>query len=158
MLRLSSWTILGLSISALAGCGGGGGETEEAHEAAAQYAGPIGSSDVARGQEVYSAVCSACHDGGAPQLANIGWDAGRMRQQVREGEDRMPPISEARVSADDLEAVLAYLTTIGAVTDPLPAGGEPTPATEGGEAPVEGATDDAGEADDADTTEEEAFE
>ena len=157
MLRLSSWTILGLSISALAGCGGGG-ETAEAHEAAAQYAGPIGSSDVARGQEVYSAVCSSCHDGGAPQLPNIGWDAARMRQQVREGEDRMPPISEARVSAEDLEAVLAYLTTIGAVTDPLPEGGEPTPATEGGEAPVEGdegATDDAG---DADTTEEEAFE
>lgn len=146
MIRNLKWTVV-LAGAAMMGCGGGGGDdhTEDAHEVSAQYAGEIGSADVAHGEEVYGQVCGVCHNGGAPNLENLGWDAGHMRQQVREGEDRMPPISAARVSDEDLEAVLAYLTTIGAVTGELPGGAAPAePATEGGEeaAPA----DDAGEA------------
>ena len=59
----------------------------------------------------------ACHDGDAPALANIGWSAARMRQQIREGEDNMPPISSNRLSSEELEAVLAHMVTIGAVTE-----------------------------------------
>lgn len=109
----------------LGACGGGGGDTTDGQEASAQYAGPIGSSDVAHGQEVFDQICSGCH--ADHPLGDLGWDPARVRQQIREGSGRMPPIREARVSADDMEAVLAYLATIGAVADE---GG--TPVTAGG--------------------------
>ena len=118
------------ALTLAVGCGGGGGGDTDSHEAAAQYAGPIGSTDAAHGQEVYSATCDACHSDG-PSLENIGWDAARVRQQVREGSGHMPAISESRVSPDDLEAVLAYLVTIGGVAD-----GGGAPATGGGEEPA----------------------
>ncbi len=103
-----------VSAIALGACGGSSGGSSG--DGAAQYAGPIGSSDVARGQEVYESICAGCHSNG-PALENIGWDAARVRQQIREGSGRMPPIRDTRVSAEDMEAVLAYLATIGGVTD-----------------------------------------
>ena len=111
-------TLLGLAAIGItaAGCGGGGGSSTDAHEVAAQYAGAITSTDAAHGQEVYNATCDGCHSSG-PSLENIGWDAARVRQQVREGSGHMPAIRETRVSAEDLEAVLAYLVTIGGVAD-----------------------------------------
>ncbi|MCA9605195.1 MAG: cytochrome c [Myxococcales bacterium] len=118
----------GLSAMVLGACGGGGGEAAGSQEASAEYAGPIGSTDVAHGQEVYDQICAGCHSSG-PSLENIGWSAARVRQQIREGSGRMPPIREARVSADDMEAILAYLATIGGVADE---GGEPA-STGGGE-------------------------
>lgn len=125
-----------LSALALAACGGGGGAgAEEPGEVAAEYQGPIASSDVARGEELFNGICMSCHAGGAPALADIGWEAAAMRRQIRRGEGRMPAITESRLSADDLEAVLAYMVTIGAVR------GE-APATTGGDAP---AGDDASE-------------
>lgn len=121
---------------AFAGCGGGGGGGAGGGTAGgeAAYAGPVGSTDVEHGQARYDAVCASCHNNGAPQLANIGWSPERMRQQIREGDDDMPAISESRLSAEDMEAVLAYLQTIGGVTggsaEPMPASSEGAPAEE----------------------------
>ncbi len=133
MKRLLMTGLVSLAI----GCGGGGGGDTDDREAAAQYAGPVASSDVARGLEVFNATCEACHADG-PALQDIGWEPARVRQQIREGSGHMPSIGESRVSADDLEAVLAYLVTIGAVADEgsvPPTGGGEAPAAE--EAPAE---------------------
>lgn len=110
--RLFMVCVSAIALGACGGASGGGGTSD----GAAQYAGPIGSSDVARGQEVYESICAGCHSNG-PALENLGWDAARVRQQIREGSGRMPPIRETRVSAEDMEAVLAYLATIGGVVD-----------------------------------------
>ena len=111
---------------ALTACGGGGAESgsdgdgdgdgTSGGEVAAQYAGPVQSTDAAGGEELFQAACAPCHDEG-PNLANIGWEAGRVRQQVREGTDQMRPVPESRVGAEDLETILAYLQSIGAVTE-----------------------------------------
>ncbi len=138
MLRYSfAWAVLVVA----AGCGGGGGgDAEHAGEVAAEYQGPIRSSDTARGEELYNGICMSCHSGGAPALDDIGWEPGALRQQVRQGEGRMPAISESRLSADDLEAILAYMVTIGAAH-----GDAAAPATTGDEAPADDAAGDLGE-------------
>ncbi len=118
---------IGAALSAalaLAACGGGGGGgsteggggTETTTGGESQYAGPITSTDTAHGESRFNGVCASCHNNGAPALANIAWTAEHMRQQIREGSAQMPAIREARLSAADMEAVLAYLQTIGAVT------------------------------------------
>lgn len=136
MARINAWTIMALAGATLIGCGGGGGGEAEEADDVASYDGPIASTDVARGEQVYNDVCMACHAGGAPALDNIGWDPARMRHQIREGSGRMPAIPLSRVSDDDMEAALAYMVTIGAVT-----------AEEAGLAPT-GGGDDAGDMDD----------
>jgi mono/diheme cytochrome c family protein len=116
-MRKGIWILV---MSLAVGCGGGGGTGEGGETTGGEdpYAGPIGSTDVAQGQARYDAVCGSCHtSGSAPALANLGWTPARMRRQVREGSDHMPAIGESRLSAADLEAVLAYLQTIGAVAE-----------------------------------------
>lgn len=116
---------LGLTVVACGGGGGGssGGDTSgsggggSTSGGESQYAGPIGSTDTAQGDTRYHAVCASCHDNGAPALANLGWTPEHMRQQIREGSANMPAIRATRLSDADLEAVLAYMQTIGAVTD-----------------------------------------
>jgi mono/diheme cytochrome c family protein len=144
MLRITVWTTAMLAGAALAGCGGGGGGgAEEGGADVARYEGPIASNDVARGQEVYDDVCMACHAGGAPSLDGIGWDAARMRHQIREGSGRMPAMPLDRLSDEDMEAALAYMVTIGAVTAET-AGVEPTSG--GAAEPLEDADADTDEA------------
>jgi mono/diheme cytochrome c family protein len=74
---------------------------------------------IAAGGERFEAVCGLCHPGGeedsGPTLRDIHWDAARMRTQIRNGSGRMRPISAARLSDEDLEKVVAWLGTIGAV-------------------------------------------
>lgn len=136
--------VVALVLGACGG-GGGGGDTTDGQEASAQYAGPIGSSDAARGEEVYNQSCAICHNSG-PSLENIGWSPARLRQQIREGSGRMPAISANRVSDADMEAILAYMVTTGGAVDeggaPASAGDE-APAEEAPveEAPAEDATD-----------------
>lgn len=122
---LSLMTATGLSL-ALAACGGGGGggggESGGGGGSSGgetSYAGPIGSTDIALGQQKYDSRCgNACHNsGGGPPLANIGWTAERTRRQIREGSGGMSPIGPTRLSDEDMEAVLAYLASIGAVSD-----------------------------------------
>jgi mono/diheme cytochrome c family protein len=74
---------------------------------------------IAAGGERFEAVCGLCHPGGeedsGPSIRDIHWDAARMRAQIRNGSGRMRPIGPARLSDEDLEKVVAWLGTIGAV-------------------------------------------
>lgn len=112
---------LGLAMAACGGGGGGGGTTTSdttdtsGGDTSSQYAGPIGSTDVTQGEARYNAVCASCHNNGAPAVANIGWTVERLRQQIREGSANMPAIRASRLSDADMEAVLAYMQTIGSV-------------------------------------------
>lgn len=139
-----------LATFALA-CGGGssstgGGGSTGGGETPVDYSGPMTSSDIAAGQASYEANCSGCHpDGGSgvgPAITELSWDAATMRRQVREGEDRMPAFAADRVSDGDLEAMLAYLASIGSVAseDAAPAVDAPTDdAAPADEAPADGA-------------------
>lgn len=135
--------ILVLALAAV-GCGGGGGggeggggEGTAGGESA--YAGPVRSTDVVLGQAKYESRCASCHDGGsAPPVANIQWTVERMRRQIREGSGQMPPIPAHRLSDDEMEAVIAYLQTVGGVEGGTAAPAGDAPAEE---QPAEGATE-----------------
>jgi mono/diheme cytochrome c family protein len=119
---LKNYGLIAAFLLLMSACGGAsasgeGGSTAAPGDNSAQYEGAIASDDVATGAARFDAVCMACHDGDAPPLENIGWTAARMRQQIREGSDNMPPVSTNRLNSADLEAVLAHLVTIGAVTE-----------------------------------------
>ena len=106
-------------------CGGDTSADEGEHhsggENAAAYAGPITGTDVAAGQALYEEHCNNCHPGGeagyGPAVANIGWDAGHMRMQIREGEGRMPAFGEDQLDAAGLENMILYIQSIGGVTE-----------------------------------------
>ncbi len=83
------------------------------------YEGRIMSRDVERGRFVFHHTCAACHQGRV-NPSGYGWEPWRMRRQVREGNHLMPPLTSELVTEDDLESVLAYLTTIGGVDGELP--------------------------------------
>jgi mono/diheme cytochrome c family protein len=107
------------------GCGGGGTGTETADGSetaggeATQYDGPIASTDAERGAERFETFCGGCHPGGqedvGPSLIAEPHSAGRIRQQIREGAAQMRPFSAGRLSDADMETILAYMATIGAV-------------------------------------------
>ena len=128
-MRIAVASIL---LLALCACGGGGaeeaplGEESSGGEAegggdgeAGSYEGPITSTDVAHGKEVFETKCDDCHPGGeedvGPSLIADPHTPAKIRQQVREGSGKMRPFSEKRISGEDLEALLAYLQTINAV-------------------------------------------
>lgn len=129
-MRKIGTVLVGLALALATGCGssggdttgGGGGDTTSGGE----YAGAIRSTDTALGEERYGARCAPCHENTAPQLASIGWTPERMRQQIREGSGAMNAIPVSRLSDDEMEAVLAYLQTIGAIEG----GGAAEPVTE----------------------------
>lgn len=109
---------------ALAACGGGSkgseeGGAESSSGGEAEYAGPIASTDAAHGKEVFDNFCGDCHpDGGedvGPSLIATPHTAPRIRKQIREGGGKMRPFSEARLSKDDMEAILAWLASVNAV-------------------------------------------
>jgi mono/diheme cytochrome c family protein len=71
---------------------------------------------IQRGRRAFSQRCDSCHPGGdediGPRIIGKGLSPERMRTQIRRGSGRMRPISEARLSIDSMEDLLAYLTTI----------------------------------------------
>lgn len=112
-MRLVSLTlVLGL---AAAGCGAKGETALDAE----RYDYPIGSTDVARGEEVFRANCNGCHPGGekgyGPTIAGHPEPVGEVRAVVRNGKGRMPGFDENRISPEDLEALLAYVDSIGGI-------------------------------------------
>lgn len=122
--KLLPWMVLVLAL----GCGGGrpagaaeAGGDEGATEGGdtSQYQGPITSTEIERGKEIFDARCGDCHPNGeedvGPSLVAEPHTPARIRQQIREGARRMRPFSEKRLSAVDMEAVLAYLASIHAV-------------------------------------------
>jgi hypothetical protein len=110
----------GLSLCA---CGGGASEPSSGESSAggesAQYEGAIGSTDADHGKAVFDSSCGDCHPGGeadvGPSLIAEAHTPARVRPQIREGSGKMRPVSEKRLSNEDMEAVLAYLASINAV-------------------------------------------
>lgn len=84
-------------------------------------------------------LCVACHRGRV-NPAGYHWSPGQMRHQIREGNRMMPPISSHRLTDDDVEAVLAYLSTVGAIDGALPAGPDDWLGDAWFEQPVDGVT------------------
>ncbi len=106
----------------LVACGSGASEPSSAGSSGGeltQYEGPIASTDVDRGKELFSTFCDDCHPGGesdvGPSLIATPHTPARIRKQIREGSGKMKPFPETRVSKDDVEAILAYLASINAV-------------------------------------------
>jgi mono/diheme cytochrome c family protein len=111
-------------VLTLAACGGSGSgadepEGEETSGGDTAYEGPITSTDIEGGKELFSTHCDDCHPGGeedvGPSLIADPHTPARLRQQIREGSGKMRPFSENRLSDEDLESLLAYLQTINAV-------------------------------------------
>lgn len=131
VLTIGSQLGAGLLLVAAVGCGGSsaGAETVDGEGTSggdsAQYEGPIASTDVERGTERFETFCGGCHPGGqedvGPSLIADPHSAARLRQQIREGSAQMRPFPSSRLSDADMEAVLAYLATIGAVEGAAPA-------------------------------------
>jgi mono/diheme cytochrome c family protein len=116
----SSSLALLLPLLVAVGCGSSAESAEsEASEGgeSASYEGPIASTDAEAGKDKFEIFCSDCHgDGGdAPDLTAEAHTPAQLRQQIREGSGKMRPIPEKRLSAEDMESVLAYLATINAV-------------------------------------------
>ncbi|MBI2894911.1 MAG: cytochrome c [Deltaproteobacteria bacterium] len=79
---------------------------------------------LALGRRKFNGICAGCHGTGiGPRLAGRRKTAAAVRRQVRQGAGEMRPISTRRLSDDELEAVIVYLSTIRAVTDVRPPGG-----------------------------------
>ncbi|MBW2717828.1 MAG: cytochrome c [Deltaproteobacteria bacterium] len=82
---------------------------------------PIGSTDVAAGTEVYAEFCEGCHPGGeegdGPKIAGTDASPSQLRWKVRSGGDDMPAFGPDKISDADLETLLAYALTIGAVAN-----------------------------------------
>ena len=113
-----------LVMMALAACGGAGAGAEEpgGEETSggdAAYEGQITSTDVDAGKELFSTHCDDCHPDGeedvGPSLIAAPHSPAQLRKQVREGSGKMRPFSEKRISAEELESLLAYLQSINAV-------------------------------------------
>ena len=120
--------LLAAAMLLAVGCSGGsgGGAEEPSGEGGessggdiADYQGPITSTEVDRGKDLFSTHCDDCHPGGeedvGPSLIAAPHSPADLRKQVREGSGKMRPFSEKRLSKDDLEALLAYLASINAV-------------------------------------------
>jgi mono/diheme cytochrome c family protein len=116
-MRMGAWGVA-LCVAGVVACGGGRPRAFDGQDQGV-WEGRIMSRDIERGEFVFHHTCAACHRGRV-NPSGYGWEPWRMRRQVREGNTLMPPLSEGLVSPDDLEAVLAYLTTIGAVDAELP--------------------------------------
>src|SRR5262245_4857257 len=87
-----------------AGCGGGGAEepsgegSESSGGDIVQYQGPIASTDVDHGKDVFTNNCDDCHPGAeedvGPSLIANPHRPEDIRKQVREGSGKMRPFSE----------------------------------------------------------------
>ena len=69
------------------------------------------------GQAPYEKVCKVCHgpegQGNAgPALVPFELDDEQLLAKVREGGGEMPPVSERRLSDDEVKLIAAYLRTL----------------------------------------------
>lgn len=125
MMKLNAKLVSALLLLALTACGGGdsgGGTTTTNTSGGEGYEGAVTSTDTALGASTYEQHCNGCHPGGqagfGPAVSGIGWTPAQMRQQIREGEGRMPGFSTTDIDAATLEALLAHLVSTGAVNTP----------------------------------------
>jgi mono/diheme cytochrome c family protein len=82
------------------------------------FEGPIASTDVEKGAEVYATYCEGCHPGGAagdgPAITGLNWAPAAMRNQIRTGTKDMPSFDTDKISDQELEALLAFTVTLDA--------------------------------------------
>lgn len=122
----------------MVGCGGASTTPVEHGGEPSAYEGPVTSEDLALGEAKYNALCQGCHDGSfGPALLGGAEPPAEIRRQVREGSSNMPSFAVGRLSDNELEAIVAYLSAP-ATTD----GGA---GTEGTAEPTDGAAVDAAE-------------
>jgi len=74
-------------------------------------------SDDHPGKAPYDRVCRVCHGpegrgNQGPRLVPFEMDGDELIVQVREGSGEMPPISENRVSDDEVKQIAAYLKSL----------------------------------------------
>jgi mono/diheme cytochrome c family protein len=114
-MRLVSLPLVIGLLAIVAGCGA---KDQTAHDLA-RYDYPIGSADVERGEVVFKENCNGCHPGGqkgyGPALAGHPEPVAEVRMIVRAGKGRMPSFGDDKISSDDLEALLAYVSSIGGI-------------------------------------------
>ncbi|MGD8858880.1 MAG: cytochrome c [Myxococcales bacterium] len=124
MSKVAAKTAIAIALMASVGCGSSGEAEEASGEATGggeltEYEGPIASTDVEAGKEAFDTFCGDCHPDGeedvGPSLVADPHSPARLRQQVREGSGRMRPFSTNRLGDDQLEQILAYMASIGAV-------------------------------------------
>ncbi len=69
-----------------------------------------------RGREVFYAHCHYCHPHGSaglgPAIVNKPFPGFMMKFQVRHGLGTMPSIKEDKVSAEDLDGLVAYIKAV----------------------------------------------
>ena len=115
--------ILVAAIGALAvayGCSSSGSSGGTTAASLSDFEYPLTSTDVATGSEVYAEFCEGCHpsgeEGDGPKIADSMESPAKVRWKVRAGGDDMPAFGPDKISKTDLEALLAYAETLGAVT------------------------------------------
>ena len=74
------------------------------------------------GQAPYDRVCKVCHGpegkgNAAPRLVPFTMDVDELMSRVREGGGEMPPISQNRVSDEEVKQIAGYLTALGAANE-----------------------------------------
>jgi mono/diheme cytochrome c family protein len=115
----------------------GEGTEGEGTEGGAAEGGPVTEEQwtalVREGRQWFNRRCDTCHPGGeediGPTLRRIRWAVPRMTRQIRHGSGRMRPISARRLPDENMDALMAYLSTFGAVVG-VPRPAEPEPAAE----------------------------
>ena len=113
--------IFGAACAALTvafGCGGSGGGSTTAYSVD-DFDYPLVSTNVAAGQELYAEFCEGCHPGGqegdGPAIADEMYSPAKMRWKIRSGGKDMPAFGPDKISRDQLDDLLAYTETFGAV-------------------------------------------
>jgi mono/diheme cytochrome c family protein len=97
----------------------GGEDAHSEENEFAHYEGPIASSDIPAGHEVFNNYCNGCHPGAGqgygPSIVEHAHTASRLRRLIREGEDKMPSFTFEDIDDESLEDLLAYLESINAI-------------------------------------------
>ena len=114
--------ILGAALSAVAiayGCAGSGSSGGTTAYSVEDFEYPLTSKDVAGGKELYAEFCEGCHPGGekgdGPKIAGTMESPAEVRWKIRVGGDDMPAFGPDKISKSQMDAILAYAETFGAV-------------------------------------------
>ncbi len=127
----TGWTWITSSLAAgalmLCACGKGGGSAEGGAATAGGEPALVISDKAewdtlsAAGKTSFDTACGSCHPGGeadlGPALKGHQEATAKMKKQIREGSGRMAPIGEDKLPESEMNGLLVYLSTIGAVGD-----------------------------------------
>jgi mono/diheme cytochrome c family protein len=77
---------------------------------------PLSTNSVRRGELLFMRECHRCHPHGdaglGPALNNKPLPGGAVHQQIRRGLGAMPSFSEARLSDEDVNAIVEYVEAL----------------------------------------------